>query len=225
MIDTVESKGVLDLGCGLGWFCRWAAQSGAVSVHGIDISTAMLEQARSMTSKDQFGNVSFGRVDLQDPDLALSELKYDVVFSSLTLHYLPDLGPLFAAVYKCLRQGGRFVFSVEHPSMTAPSHPFFEKRKDGTYYWPLDQSVDEGERLTSWLGTEGVRKYHHMLETYVQRLCQAGFVMTGLRETWDDVDDDGKVKQRAWKASRREEQETGQRPFFLMVRGDKMRNS
>jgi SAM-dependent methyltransferase len=40
---------VLDLGCGDGWFCRYAAESGVQSVVGIDPSRRMLALARERT--------------------------------------------------------------------------------------------------------------------------------------------------------------------------------
>src|SRR4051812_22613075 len=40
---------VLDLGCGYGWFCRWARANGATAVEGVDVSEKMLARARSMT--------------------------------------------------------------------------------------------------------------------------------------------------------------------------------
>ena len=35
---------VLDLGCGFGWFCRWARGAGAAEVCGLDVSEKMLER-------------------------------------------------------------------------------------------------------------------------------------------------------------------------------------
>ena len=48
---------VLDLGCGMGWFCRWAAENGAASVLGIDLSSNMLDRAHAML-KNREGRVS-----------------------------------------------------------------------------------------------------------------------------------------------------------------------
>src|SRR6185312_11038123 len=41
---------VVDLGCGWGWFCRWARENGAAQVLGIDLSSRMLAQACANTS-------------------------------------------------------------------------------------------------------------------------------------------------------------------------------
>jgi 2-polyprenyl-3-methyl-5-hydroxy-6-metoxy-1,4-benzoquinol methylase len=36
LLPDMRRLRVLDLGCGYGWFCRWARQQGAASVLGID---------------------------------------------------------------------------------------------------------------------------------------------------------------------------------------------
>lgn len=49
MVGNVANENVVDLGCGFGWFCRWAAEQGANSVLGLDLSHKMLARARSET--------------------------------------------------------------------------------------------------------------------------------------------------------------------------------
>ncbi len=36
MLPPLENLHILDLGCGLGYFCRWAAENGAAEVTGLD---------------------------------------------------------------------------------------------------------------------------------------------------------------------------------------------
>ena len=49
MLPSFEGKRVLDLGCGFGWHCRYAADHGAAAVIGVDLSEKMLEKARADT--------------------------------------------------------------------------------------------------------------------------------------------------------------------------------
>lgn len=38
MLPDVRGLRVVDLGCGFGWFCRWAREQGAAQVLGLDVS-------------------------------------------------------------------------------------------------------------------------------------------------------------------------------------------
>ena len=47
LLPELAGKRVLDLGCGFGWHCRYAAEHGAARVLGTDLSQRMLERARA----------------------------------------------------------------------------------------------------------------------------------------------------------------------------------
>ena len=48
ILPNFQGKKVLDLGCGYGWHCKYAANHGALEVVGIDLSHKMLEVANKM---------------------------------------------------------------------------------------------------------------------------------------------------------------------------------
>jgi SAM-dependent methyltransferase len=180
MLPPMDGLRVVDLGCGYGWFCRWAAEAGAASVLGLDISERMLARAAADTSD---ARISYRREDLGQ--LVLSAEAFDLAYSSLTLHYLTDLGRLFGEVRHSLVAGGTFVFSAEHPLYTAPSRPAFVEH-DGHTVWPLDDYLVEGPRTTNWLA-DGVVKQHRTIGTYVTALVANGFRVTHLVE-WGPSD-------------------------------------
>lgn len=176
MLPDLRDARVVDLGCGYGWFCRWAVDAGAASVLGIDLSERMLDQARASTSSSAI------EYQLQDLDVVdLPAGAFDLAYSSLTLHYLTDLDRFFATVHDALAPGGSLVLSTEHPIFTAPSEPAFTTTADDRSVWPLDGYLDEGTRVTDWLAP-GVVKQHRTVATTVTALVGAGFTLTDLVE-------------------------------------------
>lgn len=165
LLPPMKDLQILDLGCGFGWFGRWAIAAGARSVVGIDFSESMLGRARAETSDER---IEYIRADLDVVDLDAAS--FDLVFSSLTLHYVKDLSALVRKVRRGLRGGGHFVFSVEHPILLAPTDPNWKTLDSGATVWPLDRYLEEGPRVVNWL-VDGVVKEHRTVATYLNLLA------------------------------------------------------
>ncbi len=176
MLPSLEGLRVLDLGCGFGYFSRWARQAGAATVLGVDLSENMLARARSET-KDPA--IAFLRADIEHLDLPFASL--DLIFSSLAIHYVADLPTLLAAMRKWLTPGGRLVFSVEHPIYSAPVQQGWQSDASGARTWPLRSYLFEGQRITEWI-TPGVVKYHRVVATYINGLLASGFQLLRIEE-------------------------------------------
>lgn len=177
LMPDFSGKRVLDIGCGFGWHCIYAAENGAASVLGIDLSEKMLETAREKTS---FDTVRYQRLAMEDMDFP--EGSFDVAISSLAFHYTPDFGGICERVSRFLTPGGDFVFSVEHPVFTAfGTQDWFYGPGKSPMHWPVDRYFDEGRRDAVFLGQE-VTKYHKTLTTYLHTLIQHGFMITGIVE-------------------------------------------
>ena len=176
MLPPIQGKKVLDLGCGYGWFSRWAAEQGAGAVLGIDLSQKMLDKAIMLTDN---GLIQYQRGDIADFDLP--EKQFDIVFSSLAIHYLADFERFMIRVQEHTQRGGYFIFSVEHPIMTAPSVAKWETGGDRETLWPLNNYSFEGKRERQWIGQK-VIKYHRTLENYVNTTIAQGFKITKLVE-------------------------------------------
>lgn len=206
MLPDLQGRRILDLGCGFGWFCRWAREQDAQSVLGLDVSENMLNRAIEMTSDDA---VVYEKFDLEQ--IQLPEASFDLVFSSLALHYIENLTGVMTSVHRALVPGGWFIFSTEHPVFTAPRTPGWLIPKVGHRTWPVDQYLIEGPRATEWI-TEGVIKQHRTIGTTVTLLIRSGFALAGLEE-WGPTDDQ-MVNHPEWSEHR-------DRPMFLLVSGRK----
>jgi ubiquinone/menaquinone biosynthesis C-methylase UbiE len=202
MLPDVRGLRVLDLGCGFGWFCRWAREQGAAQVLGIDVSEKMLARASTDSMEAM---ITFTRADMEH--LQLSPASFDLIYSSLALHYIERLGEFLAQAHRALVPGGRFVFSVEHPVFTAPVEPGWSVTATGRRTWALDGYLEEGPRSTDWLA-KGVIKQHRTLATYLNMLLGLGFTLIRVEE-WGPTAEQIAAKP-IWADERR-------RPPFLLV--------
>ena len=98
-VSLADSR-VLDLGCGLGYFAREARARGARQVIGVDLSERMLEEARRRT--DDAGIV-YVRSSLEA--YAAEPASFDLVVSTLALHYIADYAGLVRRVATWLVPG------------------------------------------------------------------------------------------------------------------------
>lgn len=170
LLPDFRGRRVLDLGCGYGWHCIYAADSGAARVVGVDISRRMLEVARQKTAQPQVEYRRCAIEDLRDPDGS-----YDVVLSSLAFHYVEDYQGLVRNIHRMLSPGGRLVFTMEHPVFTsAGSQDWCCGERGEILHFPVDNYFYEGRRTAVFLGEE-VAKYHRTLTTCLEGLLQAGF--------------------------------------------------
>jgi predicted TPR repeat methyltransferase len=100
---------MLDLGCGTG-LAGAAFRSIVGRLAGVDLSPRMVEQARAKNLYD--------RLEVDDVSQFLAGegargAAYDLIVAADVFVYLPDLGPVAAAVARVLAPGGIFAFTVE----------------------------------------------------------------------------------------------------------------
>jgi SAM-dependent methyltransferase len=202
LLPDVHGLRVVGLGCGFGWFCRWARVQGAARVLGLDLSERMSVRARAMTSN---AAITYAKADLERLDLP--EAGFELAYSSLALHYVEDLAGLLAEVHRALVPGGHLVFSVEQPVHTAPRRPGWSVDPYGRKTWPVDRYLVEGPRATDWLG-KGVVKQHRTIGTTFNLLIRSGFTVSHVEEFCST---DEQI------AARPELAEERERPMFLLV--------
>ena len=177
VLPDFRGKRVLDLGCGYGWHCLYAAQNGAEYVLGTDISAKMLETAREKNSHER---VEYRRCAMED--LELPDHSFDVVLSSLAFHYVKEFQPVVKKISRVLSPGGLFVFSAEHPVFTAHgTQDWYYDEQGEILHFPVDNYYFEGKRDAVFLG-EPVTKYHRTLTTYLNTLLENGFELLNIIE-------------------------------------------
>jgi len=179
MMPDFVGKRVMDLGCGFGfgWHCRYAAEHGARSVVGIDISEKMIAEALRI---NKLPEIEYRVMPVEEIDYGKNT--FDIVFSSLTFHYIESFGDMVARIDHCLISGGAFVFSAEHPVFTAyGNQDWYYDEAGNRLHWPVDHYFSEGKRESVFLG-EKTMKYHKTLTTYINTLLKHGFEIRELIE-------------------------------------------
>ncbi len=176
LAPDLRDNAVLDLGCGYGENCAKFLRLGASKVAGVDLSEKMLEIARTENQ-----NIEFIRGDMSD--LSFIKEKYDVIFSSLAVHYIEDFNKFAKEVFSLLNHDGYLIFSQEHPLTTAPiSGADWTRDENGNVlHYNLTDYTRSGKRSTTWI-VDGVEKYHRTFSDIVNALASAGFVISKMLE-------------------------------------------
>jgi predicted TPR repeat methyltransferase len=97
---------VLDLGCGTG-LCGPLIASQADIIDGVDISSAMLEQARKLGVYRELIHADLAEF------LAATTLRSDLILAADVFIYVGDLAAVFPSARRILEPGGCLAFTVE----------------------------------------------------------------------------------------------------------------
>lgn len=114
--ETLVSQDVLCIGVGSGDELPAILGRNPNKVVGIDVSTKLLEIAKS-----RFPQVEFLRMDMTQ--MLFGDHRFDFVYSSLTFHYAKDWDVLLAEVGRVLKKDRQLLFSTHHPIYWAGKAP------------------------------------------------------------------------------------------------------
>jgi SAM-dependent methyltransferase len=208
MLPDIRGKRILDLGCGAGENCKAFAAQGARTVVGIDISKKMIQQA---AAHEVNPDVLFRVCAMED----ISQIAgtFDIITSSMAIHYVEDFSKLLMDVHNLLESEGVFLFSQEHPFTTAPidGSKWIRDDEDHIDHYRLRDYMMGGFRSVQWLDHK-VEKYHRTFSDIVNALCTAGFIIEEIMEP---------IASEATRERLPSYQKTIHKPNFLLVRARK----
>lgn len=208
LLPDVAGRRVLDLGCGAGQLAHHLAERGAAEVIGVDVSERMLELARAERSHPR---VTYVRESIEQATFAAD--RFDLVVSSMAIHYVADYRGLVQRIACWLSPAGLLVYSTEHPVyLTRASADGWVRDAAGQpLHWAADAYADEGVREEHWF-KDGVQKYHRTVARLLNGLIDAGL---SIERVLEPVPSEEQLTRRPDWAHE------GRRPFCLLVRARK----
>ncbi len=169
VMPNFKDRSVLDLGCGAGYFAKYCISEGASTVTGVDISKNMINLAKLENNHER---IEYICKPIEELDF---QKTFDLIISSLAIHYIEDYSNLIVKIKSLLKENGEFIFSTEHPIVTARNEANnWVKDVDGEkLHWAVDNYQEEGKREHNWY-VEGVIIYHRTVSTLMNTLIKNG---------------------------------------------------
>ncbi|WP_348536689.1 class I SAM-dependent methyltransferase [Nocardioides sp. W7] len=176
MLGPVADRDVLEVGSGAGQCSRWVRTQGGRSI-GLDLSHRQLQHSRRL---DDSSGLVVPSVLGTATALPFADGSFDVVFSSFgALQFVRDLDVAVGEAARVLRPGGRFAFSITHPTRWMfPDDPTEDGLVASQSYWDRTPYVETDDAT----GEVSYVEHHRTLGDWVEVLTAAGFRIGRLLE-------------------------------------------
>jgi len=170
LMGDVSGKKILDLGCGGGQNSIALARQGA-RVTAMDFSEEQLAFAAKL-AREANVTVKFVCDDIEKFS-SLEGQKFDIVLSSFALSSVENISEVFIKVRRVIKDGGLFVFSMEHPLRTNTSQEDYLSFHGNTYPLVKNYFHTGKEERTCQCGRVAV--YKRKMEDIINPLVLSGF--------------------------------------------------
>lgn len=189
LIGKQAGKDVLDAGCGEGHNTRILARGGA-RMTGVDISPRMIELARETEKREPLG-IRYEVTSFADLSM-FATASFDTVVSFMAMMDGPNYSEAVAEVYRVLKPGGDFFFSITHPCFVTPGMDWVRDGQGNPIklvqsgYFSKEHFEDRwrfsGAPRTDDITLFSVPRFPMTLSEYINPLASSGFVIRSLSE-------------------------------------------
>jgi SAM-dependent methyltransferase len=175
LLGDVAGRRVLEIGCGSAPCARWLRRAGA-DVVALDLSAGMLSRAADL---NRATGIDVPLLQADAGALPLATGSVDVACSAFGgLPFVADVEGALAEVARVLRNGGRFVASVNHPMRWPfPDSPDPEDLHVTSSYFDRRPYVETDEH-----GNTVYVEHHRTVGDWVRAVVGAGLVLDDLVE-------------------------------------------
>ena len=185
LLNNIEGKAVLDLGCGEGRYSRKLKKRGA-NVTGIDPVPEFIERARSLDTVSKY-------VEAKAENLPLDDSSFDLVLSYLSIVDIVDLESASREIARVMRPGGQLV--IVNISNLASTTPGWVKDKEGNkIYRTVDRYMEHFAMDLEWRNIR-IRNYHRPLGYTLGLFLKLDFVLTQFIEPLPEPSQPGYVEE------------------------------
>jgi SAM-dependent methyltransferase len=176
VLGDVSGREVLEVGSGAGQCSRWVRVHGGTS-YGLDLSARQLQHSRRI---DEETGIAVPSVRATATALPFADSVFDVVFCSFgAMQFIADLDVALTEVARVLQPGGRFAFSITHPTRWSfPDDPSEAGLTASTSYWDRTPYVEVDDES----GQVAYVEHHRTLGDWVALLAGTGFRIVALLE-------------------------------------------
>ncbi|MFH1802027.1 MAG: class I SAM-dependent methyltransferase [archaeon] len=171
LLGRIKGKKILDFGCGSGIYAEILTKKGA-KVKGFDISKQMLAIAKQKNPELDLRHGSGYKIPFKE--------KFDIVISSLVVHYLNDWNKMLKEIKRVLKRGGLFILSTGNPVTEIADTMKVKDKK----YKVVGDYFKERTISANWenvkcadgkIKTVKIRSHHITYETLLNTLIKNGF--------------------------------------------------
>jgi SAM-dependent methyltransferase len=188
-LPDLAGKEIIDLGCGEGTNTRIFARQGG-RMTGVDLSPTMIEAARAQEEQERLG-ITYHVASFTNLS-AFYDGRFDAAVSTMALMDSPDFAGAAREIYRVLKPGAFFAFSVLHPCFITSGLRWIRDGSGveqalavGGYFetesfvehWRFSNDPD-GEQFPKF----EVPAFPRQLATYVNGVIEAGFQITKILE-------------------------------------------
>lgn len=181
LLGDIQSKNVLEIGCGSGHSLLYMATNGANELWGIDLSSKQIEFTKELLKQHGLDGNLF-ELPMEEFN-ELPQNYFDIVYSIYALGWTVNLSKTLSNIYKSLKIDGIFVFSWDHPMQSRLEY-------EGEQLIYKKSYLEEGSyRVESFRGVP-IIMHHRKVSTFINELVNVGFKICQIVEESRIPEDD-----------------------------------
>ena len=184
VLDMQKSQTILDIGCGVGFFCQKFYEQGAI-VTGVDLGAKSIDLAIKNTSKDiKYFIKNAEKLDFIKPN------SIDKITIILTIQNIKSADLCISECAKILKSSGQIVLVINHPYFRIPkSTSWMWSEKENLQYRRVDKylsshsvSIDMTPGNNKANQKQETISFHRPLEWYFNIFAKNNLVVENMEE-------------------------------------------